>query len=127
MKLSIASSTILAVTLSLSSDNGGHAFQASTTPVNALARRAISHAAPLFSTPSDEDIRRIMEEESKNPATLADSAAAMKNMTPQDMQKLISEMEGMPEAQKAQLKGMGMDPDTSESKASHCGISHNIR
>jgi hypothetical protein len=85
-----------------------------------------------------------MEEESTNPATLADSAAAMKNMTPQgkrsqailfrrskpqlcifpphphpyllakDMEKLISEMENMPEAQKAQLKDMGMDPDTSE-------------
>ena len=35
-------------------------------------------------------------------------------MTPEDMAKLISEMEGMPEAQKAQLKSMGMDPDTSE-------------
>ena len=45
---------------------------------------------------------------------LADSAAAMKNMTPEDMGKLISEMESMPEAQKAQLKDMGMDPDTSE-------------
>ena len=51
-----------------------------------------------------------------NPITkaLADSAAAMKNMTPEDMGKLISEMEGMPEAQKAQLKDMGMDPDTSK-------------
>ena len=38
----------------------------------------------------------------------------MKNMTPEDMGKLISEMEGMPEAQKAQLKDMGMDPDTSK-------------
>ena len=45
---------------------------------------------------------------------LADSASAMKNMTPEDMGKLISEMEGMPEAQKAQLKDMGMDPDTSK-------------
>lgn len=53
-----------------------------------------------------------MEEEASNPATLADSAAAMKNMSPEDMAKLISEMESMPEAQKAQLKGMGMDPDT---------------
>ena len=35
-------------------------------------------------------------------------------MTPEDMAKLISEMEGMPEAQKEQLKSMGMDPDTSE-------------
>ena len=51
-----------------------------------------------------------------NPTSLAlaDSAAAMKNMTPEDMGKLISEMESMPEAQKAQLKDMGMDPDTSK-------------
>ena len=37
-----------------------------------------------------------------------------KNMTPEDMAKLISEMEAMPVAQKEQLKSMGMDPDTSE-------------
>jgi len=53
-----------------------------------------------------------MEEESTNPATLEASAEAMKNMTPQDMEKLIAEMEKMPEEQKAQLKEMGMDPDT---------------
>ena len=35
-------------------------------------------------------------------------------MTPEDMAKLISEMEAMPVAQKEQLKSMGMDPDTSE-------------
>eukprot|EP00579_Thalassiosira_antarctica_P006675 CAMPEP_0201883238 /NCGR_PEP_ID=MMETSP0902-20130614/15230_1 /ASSEMBLY_ACC=CAM_ASM_000551 /TAXON_ID=420261 /ORGANISM="Thalassiosira antarctica, Strain CCMP982" /LENGTH=437 /DNA_ID=CAMNT_0048411977 /DNA_START=28 /DNA_END=1338 /DNA_ORIENTATION=- len=110
MKLSVASSAILAVTLSVSSLTGSHAFQAS--PNNALAQRTANHATSLFSTPSAEDMRRIMEEESTNPATLAESAAAMKNMTPEDMAKLISEMEGMPEAQKAQLKGMGMDPDT---------------
>lgn len=115
MKLSIACSTALAAAWSLS---GSHAFQAVPFSGNALtlARRctAINHATStsLHSTPSDDDIRRIMEEESTNPATLADSAAAMKNMTPEDMAKLISEMENMPEAQKAQLKGMGMDPDT---------------
>ena len=36
------------------------------------------------------------------------------SMTPEDMEKLITEMENMPEAQRAQLKSMGMDPDTSE-------------
>jgi hypothetical protein len=76
--------------------------------------RTAAHVAPLFSTPSADDMRRIMEEESTNPETLAASAAAMKNMTPEDMAKLISEMEKMPDDQKAQLKDMGMDPDTSE-------------
>ena len=33
------------------------------------------------------------------------------------MAKLIAEVENMPDAQKAQLKDMGMDPDTSECTA----------
>ena len=53
-------------------------------------------------------MRRIMEEESMNPATLAESAERMKNMTPEDMTTLIAEMEKMPDAQKEQLKKMGM-------------------
>mmetsp|Transcript_4311 Transcript_4311/g.9670 ORF Transcript_4311/g.9670 Transcript_4311/m.9670 type:complete len:426 (+) Transcript_4311:48-1325(+) len=107
MKLSVASSAILAVTLSFT---GSHAFQ--SVPSNALARRTAPSATSLFSTPSAEDMRRIMQEESENPQTLADSAAAMKNMTPEDMAKLIGEMESMPEEQRKQLKDMGMDPDT---------------
>ena len=109
MKLSIACSTILAVTLSLSPIRGNHAFQSAP---GAFTRRAAIHATPLFSTPSAEDMRRIMEEEATNPETLAASAAAMKNMTPDDMAKLITEMENMPDIQKKQLKDMGMDPDT---------------
>mmetsp|Transcript_11395 Transcript_11395/g.18872 ORF Transcript_11395/g.18872 Transcript_11395/m.18872 type:complete len:420 (-) Transcript_11395:5173-6432(-) len=66
----------------------------------------------LFSTPSPEDIRRMMEEESSDPKTLAESAERMKSMTPDDMATLIAEMENMDPAQKAQLKAMGMDPDT---------------
>mmetsp|Transcript_42381 Transcript_42381/g.90180 ORF Transcript_42381/g.90180 Transcript_42381/m.90180 type:complete len:437 (-) Transcript_42381:968-2278(-) len=110
MKLPTASSAILAVTLSLCSPKGSNAFQ--SCPNNALARRTASHATSLSSTPSADDMRRIMEEESTDPAVLAESAAAMKNMTPEDMAKLIAEMENMPDAQKAQLKEMGMDPDT---------------
>jgi hypothetical protein len=109
MKLSIACSTILAVTLSLSPISKNHAFQ---TAPGARTRRAGAHVTPLFSTPSADDMRRIMEEEATNPETLAASAAAMKNMTPDDMAKLISEMEKMPDIQKKQLKDMGMDPDT---------------
>eukprot|EP00581_Thalassiosira_minuscula_P010600 CAMPEP_0183722122 /NCGR_PEP_ID=MMETSP0737-20130205/14174_1 /TAXON_ID=385413 /ORGANISM="Thalassiosira miniscula, Strain CCMP1093" /LENGTH=431 /DNA_ID=CAMNT_0025952233 /DNA_START=49 /DNA_END=1344 /DNA_ORIENTATION=- len=107
MKLSLASGAIWAIALSF---RGSHAFQAA--PQNVLSRRAATRPSALSSTPSDDDVRRIMEEESTNPQTLADSAAAMKNMTPEDMAKLISEMENMPDAQKAQLKSMGMDPDT---------------
>lgn len=66
----------------------------------------------LSSTPSPDEIRRLMEEESSNPVTLAESAERMKNMTPEDMAKLIDEMEKMDPVQKAQLKAMGMDPDT---------------
>jgi hypothetical protein len=106
MKLSIASSAILAV-LSLT---GSHAFQA--TPSATIARRVASTSSLLFSTPSPEEMRRIMEEESQSPEVLAQSAEAMKNMTPEDMEKLITEMENMPEAQRAKLKSMGMDPDT---------------
>jgi hypothetical protein len=105
----VAFTSIFAIALKL---KGNHAFQASP---GAFAWRTTAHASPLlFSTPSADDLRRIMEEESTNPDTLAASAAAMKNMTPEDMAKLISEMEKMPDDQKKQLKDMGMDPDTSE-------------
>lgn len=88
---------------------GCNAFQT----VAPRSRCAVVHGVkPLFSTPSPEEMRRIMEEEATNPETLAASAAAMKSMTPQDMSKLIAEMESMPEIQKKQLKDMGMDPDT---------------
>jgi len=66
----------------------------------------------LFSTPSPEEMKRIMEEESNNPQVLADSAAAMKDMTVADMEKLIGEMETMPDAQKEQLEAMGMNTET---------------
>ena len=74
MKLS---STILTITLSILPV--ADAFQA-TAPSAITTRWSVVHhdTTPLFSTPSADDIKRIMEEESTNPATLADSAAAMK-------------------------------------------------
>ena len=111
MKLSIAYSALLAVALSLSPS---YAFQ--TNPLPTLHRRTndASSTTLFSSTPTPEEMKRIMEEESTNPEVLAQSAAAMKNMSSDDMGKLISEMETMPDAQKEQLKSMGMDPDTSE-------------
>lgn len=112
MKSLTSFSSLLAVALAFSPYKGSHSFQ--TRPGVSVRRVATTSANPIFSTPSADDMRRIMEEESTNPDTLAASAAAMKNMTPEDMEKLISEMEKMPDEQKAQLKDMGMDPDTSE-------------
>ena len=75
MKLS---STILTIVLSIGL-SWSDAFQA-TAPSAITTRWNVGHHdhIPLFSTPSADDIKRIMEEESRNPATLADSAAAMK-------------------------------------------------
>jgi len=114
MKFSLALSTVLTLL------NRGNSFQPSPAQTaNTFSRRVANPSSsssswrPLhMSTPSPEEMRRLMEEESRNPATLAESAERMKNMTPEDMSKLIAEMENMPAEQKAQLKAMGMDPDT---------------
>lgn len=102
MKLSIAVPTLLA--LALSPLQGGLAFQ--PTPRNNVSpRRTLSTSSLQMSTPSSpEEMRRIMEEEANNPATMAESAERMKNMTPEDMSKLIAEMENMDPVQKDQLK-----------------------
>lgn len=78
MKLS---STILTIVLSILPV--ADAFQISapsaiTTRWSWSGGHHDSDRTELFSTPSADDIKRIMEEESTNPATLADSAAAMK-------------------------------------------------
>ena len=115
MKITASSSTTLAIALLFSPINGSYAFQSSSSALTRrVAARTTATPTVLYSTPSPDELRRIMEEESTNPDTLAASAAAMKNMTPEDMAKLISEMEKMPDDQKKQLKDMGMDPDTSE-------------
>lgn len=115
MKIAASSSSTLAIALLFSPINGSYAFQSSSSALTrCVAARTTATPTVLYSTPSPDELRRIMEEESTNPDTLAASAAAMKNMTPEDMAKLISEMEKMPDDQKKQLKDMGMDPDTSE-------------
>jgi len=117
MKLIIAAAaTLLALSFSPS---GTHGFQSSSQSaaygrlnqqVQQPRRGPMSLA--MSSMPSPEDLKRIMDEESKNPESLADTAERMKNMSPADMETLIGEMENMPAAQKQQLKSMGMDPDS---------------
>jgi hypothetical protein len=71
-----------------------------------------------MSSPSDVDegknterMREILAEEAINPITMAESARQMKDMKPEDIGKMIQEMEGMSPVQREQLKSMGMDPD----------------
>jgi len=80
------------------------------------AFRTSASSSALQSSSADdaartERMRQIMAEEAANPSSLADSAEAMKNMKPEDMDKLLSEFDAMPAAQKEQLKSMGMDPN----------------
>ena len=106
MKLSFPARLLTIVAIS----SQGASFQLHhLTQVRHSSWRPETTSALHFSAqPSEEDKRRIMEEESMNPATLAESAERMKNMTPEDMTTLIAEMEKMPDAQKEQLKKMGM-------------------
>mmetsp|Transcript_10237 Transcript_10237/g.13720 ORF Transcript_10237/g.13720 Transcript_10237/m.13720 type:complete len:431 (+) Transcript_10237:53-1345(+) len=70
----------------------------------------------LFSTPppsggmDEERMKQIIAEESSDASNLAASAAAMKNMTPADIEKMMGELDSMPDFQKKALKSMGMDP-----------------
>jgi len=75
-----------------------------------------NRCAGLKASLSDEDkgtaerMSEILKEESSNPANMAASAEQMKNMTPDDMDKMIAEMDQMGPLQEASLKAMGMDP-----------------
>lgn len=77
MKLPIAISALLGLLSPLSVES----FVLSTQQ-NACRQAAVAGSS-LRSTPSPEEMRKIMEEESTNPEVLSQSAAAMKNMTPQ--------------------------------------------
>jgi len=70
----------------------------------------------LSSTPSDEDqakrMKEIMAEEANNPTNMKAAAAAMKNIKPEDMNRMLEEMENMNPLQQGALKAMGMDPAT---------------
>jgi len=52
-----------------------------------------------------------MSEEAVNQSSLADSAEAMRNMKPEDIDRLLVQFDTMPATQREQLKDLGMDPD----------------
>jgi len=68
----------------------------------------------LSSSPSDENqwnrAQEILAEEANNPTNMKVAAEAMKNLKPEDMNRMLEEMENMNPLQKGALKAMGMDP-----------------
>lgn len=91
--------------------SSGHSFAPAARPFQ-------TRHASLQSTPSSsgddaeriKEMKKILAEESMNPANFKESADRMKSMTPGDMDGLMKEMEEMSSEQQAQLKAMGMDP-----------------
>jgi hypothetical protein len=97
--------------------SSSHAFSP-VAPRHGL--RVVQASSPLvaplhLSTPNDdadrmESMKKILQEESMNPANMKESAERMKSMTPTDMDTMMKEMDRMSPAEQAQLKAMGMDP-----------------
>ena len=61
--------------------------------------------------PDPERMKQILQEEGTNPENMKATAEMMKNLKPQDIDNMLSEMDRMPASQKAQMKAMGMNPD----------------
>lgn len=98
--------------------SSSHAFSPVALREHGTTTRAVQ-SSPLvalhLSTPNDdadrmESMKKILQEESMNPANMKESAERMKSMTPSDMDTMMQEMDRMGPAEQAQLKAMGMDP-----------------
>eukprot|EP00594_Rhizosolenia_setigera_P005935 CAMPEP_0178949206 /NCGR_PEP_ID=MMETSP0789-20121207/5907_1 /TAXON_ID=3005 /ORGANISM="Rhizosolenia setigera, Strain CCMP 1694" /LENGTH=459 /DNA_ID=CAMNT_0020629673 /DNA_START=63 /DNA_END=1445 /DNA_ORIENTATION=+ len=84
-----------------------------TTPSIIKKKTITTSSLFLSSSPSDGDDEtraRIFREESLNADNLKASSEMMKNMSEQDIENMIREMDNMPAAQLNQMKAMGMDP-----------------
>jgi hypothetical protein len=74
-------------------------------------------ASPGFSVlkSSDDDqakrMEEILAEEANNPTNMKAAAEVMKNIKPEDFNRMLEEMETMNPIQKGALKAMGMDPE----------------
>lgn len=90
------------------------AFTLTTTTTTPIIKKKTITTSSLFLSSSpdgdDETRARIFREESLNAENLKTSSEMMKNMSEQDIENMIREMDNMPAAQLAQMKAMGMDP-----------------
>jgi hypothetical protein len=78
------------------------------------ASRSVSTV--LKSTPDDDAVKakrmqEIMKEETSNPFNMNAAAEQMKNIKPEDLERMVQEMETMNPIQKQALKAMGMNPE----------------
>ena len=107
--------TIISVAVATALIAPGDGFLLS--PINRVVSLSHTSSQCLKSSLSDDErqkaerMREILSEEAMDPTNMAASAEAMKNMTPQDMERIMSEMDNMSPVQRNQLKSMGMDPD----------------
>lgn len=72
-----------------------------------------THKGRLFmsSYPDPERMRKIMEEEAKNPQNMKAAVNMLKNLKPGDIDAMLHEMDKMPSEQMNQLEAMGMNPE----------------
>lgn len=98
MKLFCATPLLLA--LSMISSYSAMAF----TPMRLRSSGRTATRSLLKSTPSGS-------EEKTTKQMMAAAAAQMKNMTPEDLDKMVAEVDNMNPLQAGALKAMGMDPE----------------
>lgn len=107
-KLSLSS--ILVVSGSL--DN---AFSFTLFPGKEYTIRQNDSSIRLSSAPDEERKKEIFQEEAMNPANMKASAEMMQNMKPEDIDRMVEEMDRMPASQLEQMKSMGMNVDMMKS------------
>ena len=107
MKFSTNVIAYVLTALSFSASSGVIAFAPAPRPA---MRQARSSPTNIFSMPSDERMAEIAREEASNEANMRAAAQQMKNLKPEDIEKMVEDMEKNPFAKQA-LKAMGMDPE----------------
>jgi hypothetical protein len=79
------------------------------------SRAALVERLQASSTSEDDDEsarkKDILAQESVNAANLKASAEQLKNWNPQDLDRIIADVDNMPAEQAAQFRAMGMDPE----------------
>eukprot|EP00523_Entomoneis_sp_CCMP467_P009594 CAMPEP_0168737430 /NCGR_PEP_ID=MMETSP0724-20121128/10392_1 /TAXON_ID=265536 /ORGANISM="Amphiprora sp., Strain CCMP467" /LENGTH=405 /DNA_ID=CAMNT_0008784699 /DNA_START=128 /DNA_END=1345 /DNA_ORIENTATION=- len=88
-----------------------------SSSVRTVVATTTTTTSSLSSSPNNDDnLKNIMAEQGlDNAEMLKENARRMKDMTPQDLYAMLSEMDSMPASQKEQLKSMGMDPEIMKS------------
>jgi len=99
----------LVVAIALTASSTVSAFgPASTSPIT---RTTTTNLQMVGNMPDAERMKKIMEEESGNPENLKASADMLKNLKPDDLDTMLSQMDNMPAAQREQMQAMGMNPE----------------